>query len=138
MLKYFVHINFVYGRMFVFKMSCYLFVISYLFSMSYFYLYFQYFVIVYLSSFILRYYFSILFLVIILFQFFLFVVGDAPFCPDYLFYFNVHGTLGPFMSRFEFGPRTYFVMWFIYFMESLSNFVLIIILCLIFVGVVSC
>ena len=30
--------------------------------------------------------------------------ADAPFCPSYLFRFN--WTLGPFMSRFEFGPRT--------------------------------
>ena len=46
---------------------------------------------------------------------------DAPFGPDY-FYFNVHWTLGPFMFRFEFGPRTYFVMWFIYFYQVFESF----------------
>ena len=46
---------------------------------------------------------------------------DAPFGPDY-FYFNVRWTLGPFMSRFEFGPRTYFVMWFIYFYQVFESF----------------
>ena len=40
---------------------------------------------------------------------------DAPFCLGYLFHFNVRETLGPFVLRFEFGPRTYFIMWFIYF-----------------------
>ena len=34
---------------------------------------------------------------------------DAPFYPGYLFHFNFCWTLGPFMSRFEFGPRTPFV-----------------------------
>ena len=80
MLKYFVHINFVQGRMFVFKMSCYLFVISYLFSMSFFYLYFQYFVTVYLSSFILRYYCSILFFQLLFYFSFslLLLLGPRP------------------------------------------------------------
>ena len=38
------------------------------------------------------------------------VCVDAPFCLSYLFRFNSCWTLGPFMSRFEFGPRTYSVM----------------------------
>ena len=49
---------------------------------------------------------------------------DAPFCLDCLFHFNFCWTLGPFMSRFKFGPRTYFVILFIYFVESLSHFIL--------------
>ena len=55
---------------------------------------------------------------------------DAPFCPGYLFHFNFCWTSGPFVSRFEFGPRTYSVLLFIYFIESLSHFVLNFISCL--------
>ena len=46
---------------------------------------------------------------------------DAPFCLDYLFRFNVCWTLCPFMSGFEFGPRTQSVYVII---ESLSYFIL--------------
>ena len=45
-----------------------------------------------------------------------------------LFVLTLRWTLGPFMSRFEFGPRTYYIMWFIYFIESLSHFVLYLII----------
>ena len=50
-------------------------------------------------------------------------VVDAPFYSDYLFRFNFCWTLGLFMSRFKFGPRTYSVSFFILFIESLSRFV---------------
>ena len=50
-------------------------------------------------------------------------VVDAPFYPGYLFRFNFYWTLGLFMSRFKFGPRTYSVSFFILFIESLSRFV---------------
>ena len=46
---------------------------------------------------------------------------DAPFCPNYLFHFNFCWTLGPFMSRFEFGPQTYSVMLLIYIIKSSSH-----------------
>ena len=36
---------------------------------------------------------------------------DALFCPGYfVLLFNFYWTLDPFMSRFEFGSRTYFVI----------------------------
>ena len=55
---------------------------------------------------------------------------DATFCLDYLFYFNVRGTLSPFMSRFEFGGlEPIFVMCFIYLIKSLSLFVLNLVSC---------
>ena len=57
------------------------------------------------------------------------MIVDAPFYPGYLFHFNFCLTLHPFMSRFEFGPRTYSFMLFIYFIESLSHFVLDSVLC---------
>ena len=57
------------------------------------------------------------------------IVVDAPFCLDYLFRFDFCWTLGPFMSRFECGSRTYLVMLSIYFIESLSHFVVNIVLC---------
>ena len=44
---------------------------------------------------------------------------DAPFFPGYLFRFNFCWTFGPFVSRFEFGRRTYSVSLFILFVESL-------------------
>ena len=53
------------------------------------------------------------------FEIFVAIDGDcllavnAPFCPDYFFHFNFYGTLGSFMSRFEFESRTYFVVLFI-------------------------
>ena len=52
-----------------------------------------------------------------------------------LFHFNICWTLGPFVSRFEFGPRTYSVMCFIYlssfesFYSSLGPFVLSVVPC---------
>ena len=50
---------------------------------------------------------------------------DTPFCPGCLFYFIVRGTLGPFVSRFEFGDlEPIFVMCLFIFIESLSCFVL--------------
>ena len=50
------------------------------------------------------------------------LIIDASFSPGYIFYSNDCWTLGPFMSRFEFGPRTYPVMLFIYFIKSSSRF----------------
>ena len=47
--------------------------------------------------------------------------SQSDFFLGYLFRFNVYWTLGPFMSKFKFGPRTYFVMWFIYLL-SLESF----------------
>ena len=41
-------------------------------------------------------------------------------------------VLGPFVARFEFGPQTYFVVLFIYFIDSLSHFVFKLLLVLIF------
>ena len=59
---------------------------------------------------------------------------DAPFCPGYFFRFNVCSTLGSFMFRFEFGPRTQSVYVII---ESLSYFIscLFVVSYLIVVGV---
>ena len=45
-----------------------------------------------------------------------------PILSGLLFHFNFCWTLGLFMSRFEFGPRTYFVMWFIYFYRVFESF----------------
>ena len=39
---------------------------------------------------------------------------------SYLFVLIFVGPWTPFMSRFEFGSRNYYVIWFIYFMESES------------------
>ena len=47
-----------------------------------------------------------------------------PILSQLLVSFNFYWTLGP--SMFEFGPRTYSVMLFIYFVEFLSHFVLVI------------
>ena len=38
-----------------------------------------------------------------------------PILSDYLFHFNVCWTLDPFISRFDFGPRTYFVMCYLFY-----------------------
>ena len=65
----------------------------------------------------------------ILFSFIVFV--DTLFCLDYCAYF--HGASGPFVPRFGFGPRIFSVYVFIYFIESLSHFVLVIYFVLIFV-----
>ena len=52
------------------------------------------------------------------------IVG-VLFCPGYLFHFKWLLDLGVCLCQgSSLGPRTYFVMWFIYFIESLSNFVL--------------
>ena len=52
-----------------------------------------------------------------------------PILSGLLFRFNDCWTLGPFMSRFEFGPQTYPVMLSIYFIKSLGHFVLNVVPC---------
>ena len=48
--------------------------------------------------------------------------ADVPFCRDYFFVFA--GAWICLCQGSSLGSRTYFVMWFIYFIEFLSHFIL--------------
>ena len=54
-------------------------------------------------------------------------IVDASFCPGYSFHFNVCGALGPFcVKSSSLGLEPILLFYFIYFIESLSRFVLVI------------